>query len=531
VALYSPKQLRLAADTLFAGIPAPASTPKDKFDTSDDKEKPHLRVHVGIQPDHLQAEIIDGDYQRGVGCFGRQRGKTVAGLLRLLRIGLQKPGSVSWYVAPTYRAAKRIAWDKALALFPRGVIARVNETELTFTLINGSKICLMGAENPEDLRGQTITGGVVIDEWGTVNVKAWTVGIQPSLAPGVSVLFIGTPNAKFGPHFRDTWDTACTDRTGTWRHWHSPTADAPYDASAKIEEAKKTLQKWEYHQEYLAEFHTLSGAVWPEYNDKDVTGGGHTFVVKPGQTQAPLPRGWACVAGMDFGATHPTAVVWIGVGPSGQVKVLAEYQAQSRRASQHAGEIRRISELYGGVEAVRFIGDPSEPQMFLEYQAEGIIMEKANNNQFAGFERVGRLLTHGYLTVGECCTELREQLLKYHYDPRSIKPKVVKERDDLVDAFRYAVMSVRAPLGLSYDKDAEFGNTLGVWEEDPVFSNNWEYAEKQAETRKNGPERDEDGRDVGRSSSEDYGDQSDTRRDYGGLSNPDYNPGNDDYGA
>jgi hypothetical protein len=450
----------------------------------------HLKVHLGVLPDDLQEQVINDEHPRKLCVWGRQRGKTTTALFWLLNRALKNPNTINWYVAPSYKQAKRIAWDKAKNVYPRKLLTRKpNETDLCFELYNGSKIYLIGADDPDSLRGPSLTS-VVMDEYGTMRESAWTQAVQPTLAATSGhAMFIGTPNALRGPHLKVLWEKAHNDERDRvhWACWHSRTSEATHIDPNAIAEAKRALRDWEFKQEYEAGFEDVSGRVWPEFNDAFVDDptcpGGSLFRVADGAEQARLPTGWDCVCGVDFGATDasPTAFLWLGVGPSQQIKVLAEYKIARKRAAEHAVDVHRISAMYGGAECIRFVGDPSGTQMMLEYAAQNIIIEAADNSSEAGIERVGRLLKHGYLHIAYTCKETRQEMAGYQYDPKSIVPKVIKVNDHLCDALRYACMAVNPPVSLLMRDPVQDAPDGPGWEEDSVFSVDWDSYNKGLE--------------------------------------------------
>src|SRR5690348_6763419 len=84
---------------------------------------------------------------------GRKFGKSTYAEYSCIRHA-GKPGSVVLFVGPTYHQAKLIAWEDFKRLIPREVLSRKpNETDLFFTFKNGSKIYVMGADNPDAQRG------------------------------------------------------------------------------------------------------------------------------------------------------------------------------------------------------------------------------------------------------------------------------------------------------------------------------------------------------------------------------------------
>lgn len=438
--------------------------------------KRRIEVRIGFQPDALQREVLADETPRKLCIWGRQRGKTTTAILWLNERAWQYPGTAHWYVGPTYKQAKRAAWERGIKkLIPRSSIAsKPNESELRVTLVNGSQITILGADDPDSLRGPSLHS-VVLDEYATMRAKAWTQAISPMLSTTRGhALFIGTPNAACGPHMAELFRHASSGRARGWRYWHASSLNAAHIDPDFIEDARRTMRDWEFRQELGAEFLEISGRVWPEFKDMSIVEGGTTYTVGDSGVKGatPAPRGWTVVAGVDFGWTHPTAVVWVAVGPSDQCAVVAEYSASHGRADEHAKHIKAISALYGGVHAIQFVGDPSQPHTIAEYAKEGIMIATANNAVEAGVDRVGRMLSHGYLTVASCCETLRDRMLHYIYDPKASRPRILKVADDECDALRYAIMAASPPENMSGGDDADA--PLGGWDQDPVFEENWD---------------------------------------------------------
>lgn len=91
----------------------------------------------------------------GRSCLSQTLGKTVWAINHLLRDAIlnQKKSPRYAYMAPTYRQAKNVAWDYLKQFAGKIKGTRFHETELRCDLPNGSRISLLGAENPDSLRG------------------------------------------------------------------------------------------------------------------------------------------------------------------------------------------------------------------------------------------------------------------------------------------------------------------------------------------------------------------------------------------
>lgn len=438
-----------------------------------------LRVHMNVWPHPAQEEVLRSAQTRKICVWGRQCGKTTTAILWANERALALPASTHWYCAPTYKMAKRIVWDRAKKIIPQGVLAkRPNETDLCFEYLNGSKLFLIGADDPDSLRGPSLHS-LVLDEYGTWKPGVWETVLLPMLATTEGhALFIGTPNASRGPHFRKLWEAHEDDPL--WFLRKARSLDSPFIDPAFIDLAKAGMREHEFRQEFEADFLDLAGRVWHEYVDSyfdDSNNPGHLFHTDVLHTKPPY--GWRVVAGVDFGHTAPTAIVFLGVGPSGQTRVLGEYMGCRMRADEHARLLYQVCEVYGGVDAVRWVYDPENPGAAAEFRAEGIIMEPANNDRAAGYERVGRMLRHNYTMVSEQCTNLRKELLNYVWNPKKEgQDVVIKEHDHLCDAFRYAMLAVQPPYAIAFldsDDRRRYGLDDGFYERvqgDAIFTAN-----------------------------------------------------------
>ena len=106
-------------------------------------------IEVGIRPP--QASVLRSDRRFRVLAAGRRFGKTQIALLELFRAVCAR-NRMAWYVAPTYRQAKRIAWKRLKELTRAYRAIRVHETDLRLDFAWGSSIALRGADSYDSLR-------------------------------------------------------------------------------------------------------------------------------------------------------------------------------------------------------------------------------------------------------------------------------------------------------------------------------------------------------------------------------------------
>jgi len=190
---------------------------------------------------------------------GRRFGKTYLSTWEMLKAASSVKNRNCWYIAPTYGAAKEIAWDMLVHTIPDEYITKRNETALTLKLVNGSTIALKGAEKPNNLRGRALDF-VVLDEFADMRPETWNEVIRPSLSDRMgSALFIGTPKGR--NHFYDLWATGLDGADG-WESFQYTTLDGGNVPEDEIEQARQDLDERTFNQEYCAEFVTYSGLIY-----------------------------------------------------------------------------------------------------------------------------------------------------------------------------------------------------------------------------------------------------------------------------
>jgi len=197
---------------------------------------------------------------------GRRFGKTYLALVELLKQSINTPDQLCWYVAPTYKASKNIAWLLLQKLLPPEYIAKKNESELSVKLLNGSTIALKGAENADSLRGVGLNF-IVLDEFADMKQTAWSEVLRPTLSDtGGSALFIGSPKGR--NHFYDLWGMG-VDGVEDWSSYQFTTLDGGNVPDSEIESAKRDLDERTFNQEYLAKFVNYSGIIYYNFGREE----------------------------------------------------------------------------------------------------------------------------------------------------------------------------------------------------------------------------------------------------------------------
>lgn len=125
----------------------------------------------------------------------RRAGKTVTAICLLLYKALQDKWNY-WYIAPTYKQSKTIAFDILTKLAKKLPQTKINISELTIELFNWSKITLFGAEYPDSLRWLDLRW-VVFDEYAQQPSSIYWEIVFPMInANNGWCLWIWTPKGK-----------------------------------------------------------------------------------------------------------------------------------------------------------------------------------------------------------------------------------------------------------------------------------------------------------------------------------------------
>ena len=213
-----------------------------------------------------QREVYDSPARFKMLCSGRRFGKTHLCLVQLIVWAANKAGSLNWYLAPTYRAARSIAWRQLKAMVPVELFASKNEVDLSIEFVNGSRIELKGGDSYDNLRGSSLSN-CVLDEAAYIPPDAWEMVIRPALADQQgSAFFISTP-CGFN-HFHEWWEQA--QELPDWGTFSYSTIEGGNVPPEEVELARRTLDERTFNQEFNASFESFSGRVFPDFDDDNI---------------------------------------------------------------------------------------------------------------------------------------------------------------------------------------------------------------------------------------------------------------------
>lgn len=266
-----------------------------------------------------------------VAVAARRLGKTTYAGVRLFHKAYVKPEAEVRYIAPTYKMAKMVFWEPLKRMIPRRYVWKKNESDLSITLLNSSRIMLLGMEDPDSQRGPGLDDAV-FDEYADIPPEAWEEVIRPALADKEgTAAFLGTP--KGYNHFYDLYLKGLPGHEdfGEWASFSFTTAQGGRVKKTEIEKAKRDLDIRVFRQEFEASFETLSGrvydnfvrATWPKGNiDPHI-----------------IDLGGQLVVGMDFNINPMTAVIMQEC--RGWPQVLDEIELPTSNTEEMAQALKR----------------------------------------------------------------------------------------------------------------------------------------------------------------------------------------------
>lgn len=197
-----------------------------------------------------------------------------------------------------------------------------------------------------------------------------------------------------------------------------------------------------YRRYVEGSWEVFEGQIFPEFNT-DV------HVIDPIQIQ----DHWLMFEGIDVGVRHPTGYLQAFEDHDNNLYFAKEFRESNLNMGQVAGKIMHLRD---GREPTLTVIDPSANKkeqtsgenLCAQLTEEGIYTQNANNSVLASIQRIKKDLTEKRIYVFSTCRLLIEELQQYQWEkPRTYKGQTfhserpVKVNDDLVDPFRYIVMS------------------------------------------------------------------------------------------
>lgn len=258
---------------------------------------------------------------------------------------------VYWHVMPTLKQAKEVAWDMLKEISAPIPGVKHNNSELTVLYPNGNKLKLIGADDPDSLRGPALSG-VSMDEYSQIPGRTFGEVISKALGDHVGyAIFAGTIKgkdqlyslyeaSKADPGWYAVWqdiDVSLATETG-------PTITAL--TRAMEDDRKLVLQgvmtQDEFDQEwYLSPEAAIKGAIYKTQLAEARKQGRITRV--PFDPALPVDTDW------DIGYGDATAIWFSQSLRSGEVRLIDYYEASGEPLPHYAAVLKRKEQERGFV--------------------------------------------------------------------------------------------------------------------------------------------------------------------------------------
>ena len=252
---------------------------------------------------------------------------------------LGAPGKMFWWVAPTYTHS-RIAFRRLKRWVPDHILDRVNESELTLTLVNGAMMHFKSGEHADALYGEDVVAAV-IDEASRCREEAWHAVRSTLTATNGSCRMIGNVRG------RKNWFYHLCRRAESGLdnfHYAKITAEDAISGGvldeAEIAEAKEVLP--------LAVYQELYEAQASDNNSNPFGEAAIRACIGPMSTDAPY------VYGVDLAKSQDWTVI-IGLDSSNRVCFFERFQLP------WVEQRKRLIEVIGSTDCVidsTGVGDP-----------------------------------------------------------------------------------------------------------------------------------------------------------------------------
>jgi hypothetical protein len=288
-----------------------------------------LEVELDYCPRQVFEDFHDRTERWSVIVAHRRCGKTVLCINDLIYRALMedKEDGRYAYVAPYMSQAKTIAFDYLLK-YSRPVMTKSNQAELWVELMNGARIRLFGADNPDTLRGLYLDG-VVLDEYADMKPSIFGAVIRPLLADRKGwATFIGTPKGHNA--FWEVYNNATQDKS-----WYVKVLRASQTGlleQSELDDAAKTMTQDQYLQEFECDFESAILGAYFGKEMRALTDGGRIREIEY-DPLFPVHTAW------DLGYSDDTAI-WFFQVVHGEIRCLDYHSSNGQPVAFYAGVIQ-----------------------------------------------------------------------------------------------------------------------------------------------------------------------------------------------
>lgn len=400
---------------------------------------------INIEPNPPQIALINAvqnpNYRFITAVLNRRTGKSfmtnvIGHLVTLV------PGSNILVLAPNY-SLSAISWDIQRHLLNTFDVEleRSNAKDKIIELKNGSTIRMGSVSMADSVVGRSYD--LIIYDEAALNddgESTFEVQLRPTLdKPNSKAVFISTPRGKNWFHKFYKRGYSEDPDLARWISIRSTYHDNPRASMEDVEDARATMTKATFEQEYLSEFNALEGQVYNLNKDHIVEIDQDTISV------------YDVIAGLDMGFRDPTAFVVV-LCDGYNFYIVDEFLEHEDATSVYASMIQEKIDDHN----IDFIYIDSAAQqtkydLAYDYDISTINARKKSRNDGIGY--IASLVEHDRIFVDKKCVSTIAMFDNYRWDDKEGLLKERPKHDEyshIADAVRYAIYTHSAnvsPVG------------------------------------------------------------------------------------
>ena len=234
-----------------------------------------MKINFNINLTKKQKEAYDiihsKECQFLIARWSRQCGKTVFSEIMLIEY-LCKPNTFNAYISPTFSQGKKVFAELTQLLDSTGIIRKANAADLKIESVYGSTLKFFSMESPTAIRGNTVSGILVMDEAAFFPTQLsdgsdpyYNVIFPIIKARKPKVLVISTPCGRQGM-FYDLYLKAFNEEKGYYQ-LTATIYDDDLITDEEIEELKRGYPPLAFKQEFEVEFLDNALTVFPNFQN------------------------------------------------------------------------------------------------------------------------------------------------------------------------------------------------------------------------------------------------------------------------
>ena len=234
-----------------------------------------MKINFDINLTKKQKEAYDIMHDKEckflIARWSRQCGKTIFAEIMLIEY-LCKKNTFNAYISPTFSQGKKVYAELNQLLEGSGIIKKSNAADLRIDTIYGSSLKFFSMESPTAIRGNTISGLLVLDEAAFFPTQLpsgedpyYNVIFPTIKARKPKVLVISTPCGRQGMYY-DLYLKAFNKEKG-YKELTATIYDDELITPEEIEDIKKGYPPLAFKQEFEVEFLDNALTVFPNFEN------------------------------------------------------------------------------------------------------------------------------------------------------------------------------------------------------------------------------------------------------------------------